>query len=82
MDTMTSIQATERQRELREAGEQRRELRDEAEHVRAEPRTQVRRWVQLKHMFGTGEERWGRANGAARERRRERLGADPACATC
>lgn len=64
METMNSIQAAEHQRDLRH----------KAHDDHSEPRTQVRRWVQLKHVFGSGEERWGRAE--------RRVGADPACATC
>jgi hypothetical protein len=64
MDTMNSIQARDRQRELRR----------EADRHHDAPRTQVRRWVQLRHVFGDADERWGSA--------RERVNADPACATC
>jgi hypothetical protein len=64
MQTMNSIAAHEH------AGD----LRERADRSRTAPRTQVRRWVQLKHMYGNREERW-----AAPARRRS---ADPACATC
>jgi hypothetical protein len=66
MDTMNSIHATEHRRDLRE----------HAARAHAAPRTQVRRWVQLKHLYGGREERWGARSRSAVPT------SDPACATC
>ena len=67
METMNSIAATEHRQDL---------LR-RAQEGQSAPRTRVRRWVQLKHMYGSRQERWGSPARAER-----RLDADAACATC
>jgi hypothetical protein len=68
METLNSTAAAEHRRDL---------MRRARASARAaeQPRTQVRRWVQLKHLYGNREERWARPV-------REGSSADPACATC